>query len=257
MTYCVAVSLDSGMAFCSDSLTHAGIDQVSTYSKMFRHGVAGERQFVILSAGNLATSQGVMAKLKSDIREGAAVTLDNVNSITEAADYIGDVSLQQQERRKTEGANFEASFILGGQIKGRKHRVILIYPEGNHITTSPDTPYLQIGESKYGKPILDRILQPSLDLATAAQCLLISMDSTMKSNRGVGPPIELLLYRADSLALDNHHRFEPESDFLRDLRQGWDNALKNAFRQMPPLSWAANWDKPGHERPFHEQTEAL
>jgi len=236
------------MAFCSDSLTHAGIDQVSTYSKMFRHGVAGERQFVILSAGNLATSQGVMAKLKADIRKGDGVTLNTVGSITEAADYLGDVSLEQQERRKTEGANFEASFILGGQVKGRKHRVILVYPEGNHITTSQDTPYLQIGESKYGKPILDRILQPSLDLATAAQCLLISMDSTMKSNRGVGPPIEILLYQRDSLLLDRHHRFEPDSDFLRDLRQGWDKALKTAFRRMPPLSWAANWDKPDHER---------
>ncbi len=248
MTYCAAASLDSGMAFCSDSLTHAGIDQVSTYSKMFRHGVDGERQFVILSAGNLATSQGVMAKLKADIRKDAKVTLNNVGSLTEAADYLGDVSLEQQERRKTEGANFESSFILGGQIKGRKHRVILVYPEGNHITTSNDTPYLQIGESKYGKPILDRILKPELDLATAAQCLLISMDSTMKSNRGVGPPIELLLYRKDSLSLDHHHRFEPESDFLRDLRQGWDGALKNAFRQMPPLSWAWNWDKPDHGR---------
>ena len=256
MTYCVAVSLESGMAFCSDSLTHAGIDQVSTYSKMFCHGVEGERQFVILSAGNLATCQGVMAKLKSDIRNNAKVTLNSVHSITEAADYLGDVSLEQQDRRKTEGANFEASFILGGQLKGRKHRVILVYPEGNHITTSKDTPYLQIGESKYGKPILDRILNPSLDLATASQCLLISMDSTMKSNRGVGPPIELLLYRGDSLALDSHHRFEAESDFLRDLRQGWDNALKSAFRQMPPLSWAANWDNPGQEQPFHEQTEA-
>ena len=251
MTYCVAASLDSGMVFCSDSLTHAGIDQVSTYSKMFRHGVSGERQFVILSAGNLATSQGVMAKLKADIRKNAKVTLNTVGSITEAADYIGDISLGQQERRKTDGANFEASFILGGQIKGRKHRITLVYPESNHITTSKDTPYLQIGESKYGKPILDRILSPSLDLATAAQCLLISMDSTMKSNRGVGPPIELLLYSRDALALDNHRRFEPESDFLRNLRnlrQGWDNALKNAFRQMPPLRWAANWDKPGHER---------
>ncbi len=245
MTYCAAASLESGMVFCSDSLTHAGIDQVSTYSKMFRHGVAGERQFAILSAGNLATSQGVMAKLKADIRKEERVTLNTVGSLTEAADYLGDISLEQQERRKGGETNFEASFLLGGQIKGRKHRLILVYPEGNHITTSPDTPYLQIGESKYGKPILDRILVPELDLATAAQCLLISMDSTMKSNRGVGPPIELLLYPKDSLAMDNHHRFVPESDFLRDLRLSWDKALKHAFRQMPPLSWAANWDKPG------------
>ena len=220
MTYCVAASLDSGMVFCSDSLTHAGIDQVSTYSKMFRHGIKGERQFVILCAGNLATSQGVMAKLKADIRKDEKFTLNTLGSITETADYIGDISLEQQEKRKTDGANFEASFILGGQIRGRKHRVILVYPEGNHITTSPDTPYLQIGESKYGKPILDRILHPELDLATAAQCLLISMDSTMKSNRGVGPPIELQLYPKDSLSLDHHHRFEPGKRFSARLAPG-------------------------------------
>ena len=243
MTYCVAVSVDAGMVFCSDSLTNAGIDQIATYSKMFRFGNDDERQFVILTAGNLATSQGTLAKVKSDIAKDAKRNLLKMDSVQDAADYLGDVSLQQQEKRTSEGKNFEASFIIGGQLKGQPHEIILVYPEGNHITTSKDTPYLQIGESKYGKPILDRILNPSLDLDTCAMCALVSMDSTLRSNLSVGPPIETLIYKADSLVLDNYHRFDEDSEFLRDLHKRWDELLKFAFRQMPPLSWATNWDK--------------
>ncbi|MDD9896179.1 MAG: peptidase, partial [Gammaproteobacteria bacterium] len=178
MTYCVAVSVDAGMVFCSDSLTNAGIDQVSTYSKMFRFGIDGEKQFVILSAGNLATSQATIAKVKNDIKQKAERNLLAMDSVEEAADYIGDLSREEQDKRKVEGKNFEASFIIGGQIGADEHEIILVYPEGNHITTSEDTPYLQIGESKYGKPILDRILTPDLNLETCAMCALVSMDST-------------------------------------------------------------------------------
>ncbi|MEX2470325.1 MAG: peptidase [Pseudohongiellaceae bacterium] len=246
MTYCVAVSVDAGMVFCSDSLTNAGIDQVSTYSKMFRFALDGEKVFVILTAGNLATSQATIAKIKSDIKQGAKDNLLSMTSVEEAADYVGDVSHEQQEKRATKSKRFEASFIIGGQVRGSKHEIILIYPEGNHITTSADTPFLQIGESKYGKPILDRILTPDLNLDTSALCTLVSMDSTMRSNLSVGPPIELLLYRTDTLTLDKPLRFESDSDFLRDLKRSWDQRLKDAFRQMPPLSWATNWDKSGH-----------
>lgn len=248
MTYCVAVSVDAGMVFCSDSLTNAGIDQVSTYSKMFRFGIDGERQFVILTAGNLATSQATIARIKTDIKQEAVVNLLNIDSVEDAADYIGDLSRIQQEKRTIEGKKFEASFIIGGQIGDAKHEIIMVYPEGNHITTSRDTPYLQIGESKYGKPILDRILTPELDLDTCAMCTLVSMDSTLRSNLSVGPPIEAILYPTNSLSIDNYHRFEDDSDFLRDLKRSWDQLLKNAFRQMPPLSWASNWDKSSRER---------
>lgn len=248
MTYCVAVSVDAGMVFCSDSLTNAGIDQVSTYSKMFRFGIDGERQFVILTAGNLATSQATIAKIKTDIRQEAEINLLNVESVEDAADYIGDLSRIQQEKRTVEGKKFEASFIIGGQIGDAEHEIILVYPEGNHITTSSDTPYLQIGESKYGKPILDRILTPELDLDTCAMCALVSMDSTLRSNLSVGPPIEAILYPTNSLTINNYHRFDNDSDFLRDLKRSWDQLLKNAFRQMPPLSWASNWDKSDRER---------
>lgn len=248
MTYCVAVSVDAGMVFCSDSLTNAGVDQVATYSKMFRFGVDGEKQFVILSAGNLATSQATISAVKSDIKKEAKHNLLTMESIDEAADYLGDISREQQDKRAMEGKTFEASFIIGGQIAGSKHKIILVYPEGNHITSSDDTPYLQIGESKYGKPILDRILTPDLNLDTCAMCALVSMDSTMRSNLSVGPPIEALIYKTDTLTLDEPHRFEGDSEFLRDLKRGWDQRLKEAFRQMPPLSWAANWDRSGRER---------
>ena len=147
-----------------------------------------------------------------------------------------------------EGKKFEASFIIGGQIGSAKHETILIYPEGNHITTSKDTPYLQIGESKYGKPILDRILQPELDLDTCAMCALVSMDSTLRSNLSVGPPIEMLIYKTGSLTAKNLHRFEEDSEFLRELKKSWDQLLKEAFLRMPPLTWATNWDRSSRER---------
>lgn len=242
MTYCLAISVNDGMVFCSDSRTNAGIDQISTYSKMFRFGVDGQRQFVILSAGNLATTQATIGQIKLDIKKNAEINLMNVPSVFEASDYLGDVSRAQQTKHGG-GAGFEASFIIGGQIAGSKHEVILVYPEGNHITTSDDTLYLQIGESKYGKPILDRILAPELNLDTCALCALVSMDSTMRSNLTVGPPVEVMVYRTNSLILDGHHKFDANSEFLREVSSGWDQRLKDAFRQMPPLAWAANWDR--------------
>jgi putative proteasome-type protease len=245
MTYCLAISVNDGLVFCSDSRTNAGIDQISTYSKMFRFGIDGQRQFVILSAGNLATTQATIAQVKLDIKQNAPVNLLNIGNLFDAADYLGDLSLAQQHKHGG-SSGFEASFIIGGQIAGTRPEAILIYPEGNHITTSEDTAYLQIGESKYGKPILDRILHPGLNLDTCALCALVSMDSTMRSNLTVGPPVEVLVYRTDSLIIDGHHRFESDSEFLRQISKGWDERLKDAFRQMPPLAWAASWDAPAN-----------
>ncbi len=242
MTYCVAISVNSGMVFCSDSRTNAGADQASTYSKMFRFELGPERQFMVLTAGNLATTQATMHQMKKDIKQNAALSLNTVESLSEAADYLGDVSRAQQEKHGTSGPTFEASFLLGGQIMGSSHRLMLIYPEGNHITTSKNNPYLQIGESKYGKPILDRIINPDTSLETAALCALVSMDSTMRSNVTVGPPIEVQLYHANSFLMQPYHRFEEDSEFLRELKKAWDKRLKEAFHQLPPLSWASNWD---------------
>ena len=242
MTYCVAISIKSGLVFVSDSRTNAGVDNVSTYSKMHRFGNDGERQFVMLSAGNLATTQGVIQQLKKDIHQYAPVNLMTVSSLTDAADYIGTVNLQQQEKHTGGGSNYEASFIVGGQIMGSKPQAHLVYPQGNHITTSKDTPYLQIGESKYGKPILDRILVPNVNLETAALCGLVSMDSTMRSNLTVGPPIEVMVYETDKFVLNRHYRFNDDSEYLRDLKKSWDQNLKDAFNRLPPIAWSANWD---------------
>lgn len=248
MTYCVAVAVNAGLVFCSDSLTNAGIDQISTYKKMFEFGIDGERQFVILTAGNLATTQAAITRVKYDIKNHAAVNLFTVSTIEEAADYLGEISREQQSKHATKGGAFEASFILGGQIGTSRPEIILVYPEGNHITTCADTPYLQIGESKYGKPILDRILTPELDLDTCAMCALVSMDSTLRSNLSVGPPVDVLIYNNGELTLTNHHRFESDSEFLRDLKRTWDGLLKDAFCKMPSLSWASNWDKSSREQ---------
>lgn len=243
MTYCCAISVDAGIVFCSDSRTNAGVDQVSTYSKMFTFEKANDRKFVVLAAGNLATTQATLAQLKKDIRQNSEISLNTVATIGDAADYVGDVSRSMQGKHSTNGPSYEASFLLGGQIEGSHHRVVMIYPEGNHITSSKDTPYLQIGESKYGKPILDRIIQLDTTLETAALCALVSMDSTMRSNLTVGPPIEMMIYQSGSFVLNNYHRFEDDDEYLRELKKSWDSRLKEAFHQLPPLAWAANWKK--------------
>lgn len=244
MTYCVAISIKAGLVFVSDSRTNAGVDNVSTYSKMHFFSNEGERQFVLLSSGNLATTQGVVQQLKKDIHQFAPQNLMTVSSLSDAADYIGLISTGQQGKHTGGGTSYEASFIIGGQIVGSKSQAYLVYPQGNHITTSKDTPYLQIGESKYGKPILDRILSPDSNLETAALCGLVSMDSTMRSNLTVGPPIEVLVYEANSYVLNRHYRFNDDSEYLRDLKRTWDNNLKEAFNRLPPIAWSSNWDNP-------------
>lgn len=242
MTYCIAISVNAGIVFCSDSRTNAGIDQISTYSKMFSFNAEPDRQFVLLSAGNLATSQSTLTQLRQDIRNNAPVNINSVSTIGEAADYIGQVYLEKLEKHGGSYTEFESSFLLGGQIKGSQHRVVKIYSAGNHITSSADTPYLQIGESKYGTPILDRIIKLDTPLETAALCALVSMDSTMRSNLAVGPPVEILLYKADEFVLSNYNRFNEDSEYLRELKKSWDQKLKEAFNLLPPLAWAANWE---------------
>lgn len=236
MSYCLAIAVNEGMVFCSDSRTTEGVDRVSTYGKMFRFGNNGQRQFVVLAAGNLATAQATMARVKLDIKDNAGQNLMKVATVQEAADYLGDLSLTEQQRHG-DADGMEASFIIGGQIAGSEHEVALVYPQGNHITTSSDTLFLQIGESKYGKPILDRMLTPETSLNTCALCSLVSMDSTMRSNLTVGPPVELLAYRSNSLMLDDYQKFDANSSFLREIGHAWDQRLKEAFHLMPPLTW--------------------
>jgi len=244
MTYCLAIAVRTGLVFVSDSRTNAGVDQISSYSKMHRSGREGDRQFVVMTAGNLATSQGVLAHLERDRREGAPVSLDTVADMQAAADYLGTVLRAEQDKHGG-GPTFEASLILGGQVAGSPPAVYLVYPQGNYITTSKIKPFLQIGESKYGKPILDRIITPESSVETAALCGLVSMDSTMRSNLTVGPPIEVMVYDRDSLRPGRHYVFEEDSDYLRQLNRVWDANLKAAFDDLPPIAWSSSYDQGG------------
>jgi len=238
MTYCLAIKVKAGLVFTSDSRTNAGIDHVSTYSKMHTFGRERDRQFVLLSAGNLATTQGVIARLYRDIRDSADENLFTMRDISEAGDYVGNISRAQQMKVTGGGATFEASFILGGQVSDELPEIMLIYPEGNHIFATEETPYLQIGESKYGKPILDRIIASDSSLEHAALCALVSMDSTLRSNVTVGPPIDVLVYRKDSLSPGDHLRLDSDSPYLRELKRSWEEGLKEAFHKLPPINWA-------------------
>lgn len=243
MTYCLAIKSDSGLVFVSDSRTNAGVDMVSTYSKMYGFGVPGKRQFILLTSGNLATSQSVISHIKRDIKKSAPVNLHTLGHMTEVAEYIGELSREEQEKSAGAKINVESNFIVGGQIGDHKMATYLVYPQGNYISTSSDTTYLQIGESKYGKPILDRILGPKTALETAAMCALVSMDSTMRSNLSVGPPIELCIYEAGSLMPGRYYRFDEDSEYLRQLKKSWDKLLKEAFKKLPPVAWSATWDR--------------
>lgn len=258
MTYCVAIALKAGIVFVSDSRTNAGVDNVSTYSKMYSFGIPGNRQFVLMGSGNLATTQGVISQIKRDIKQGADETLLNVENISDAAEYIGNISRAQQEKMTTSNngnSSFESNFIIGGQISGHKTACYMIYPQGNYITTSNDTPYLQIGESSYGKPILDRIIKPSSSLETAAMCALVSMDSTMRSNLTVGPPIEVTIYETESFQPGRYYRFDEDSEYLREMKRKWDKLLKDAFKKLPPVAWSSNWDQKeeGEDEPSRQQ----
>jgi putative proteasome-type protease len=244
MTYCVGISVESGLVFASDSRTNAGSDHVSCYGKMHTLGIDGERQFVLLSAGNLATTQAVVAQLRHDLKDDSDCVLNKARYLDEVADYIGEVSRRRQMRyvdKDAPNAGFSpaASFILGGQIVGEPPALHMIYPEGNHITTSAATPFLQIGEAKYGKPILDRIIQRDSTLADAARCALVSMDSTMKSNVTVGPPVELLLYRRDALVLNLYRRLDEDDAYLKALRSSWAENIRLAFAALPPFKLEA------------------
>lgn len=241
MTYCVAIKLNEGLVFCSDSRTNAGPDRVSTYSKLHRFSIHGDRQLMMMTAGNLATSQAVVAQIERDLKEDATFNLRKASYVSDIADYVGELSLKAQGKYRSDGPNAgfnaEATFILGGQIKGGETELYMIYPEGNHITSSEQYPFLQIGETKYGKPILDRIIRPATPYETAMRCALVSLDSTMRSNATVGPPIELLFYQTDSLSNPSKYcKFEENDPYLVKLRQSWDENIRKAFNELPSLS---------------------
>lgn len=239
MTYCIAVSVEDGLVLTSDSRTNAGIDNVSVHCKMHVLPTNEDRVLVMLSAGNLATTQAVLDQLRRDIKERAETSLNTVHYLSEAAEYLGHISVDKQHRHANAGQSGffpTATFLLAGQIGKEPHGAYLIYPEGNYITTSRQTPYLQIGENKYGKPVLDRFLSIDTPLDLAALCSLISMDSTMRSNVSVGPPVDILVYHKDSLTFSEYYRFEEGDDYLLSLRRQWQEKLSEAFASLPHLN---------------------
>ena len=243
MTYGVGMLLDEGLVMVSDSRTHAGVDQVASFRKMHVWEAAGERAIVLLTAGNLAVSQSVVSLLAEGVGEGPdAPTLATVGSMFEAARLVGaavrEVFRVDGPALKQHGAEFAASFILGGQIRGRRLRLFNVYAAGNFIEATAETPYFQIGETKYGKPIIDRVVQSTTGLREALRCALISMDSTLKSNLSVGPPIDVAVYRRDALRLAVRQRIEDGDPYFRDLRKRWGTGLRSVFQTVPDPDWA-------------------
>lgn len=241
MTYCLAIKVNEGLVFASDSRTNAGVDYVSTFSKMHTFIEPGERLYVLLSAGNLATSQAVLNAIQRDMDEDKPENLKTFKYLFDAAHYIGHLSqrIQHEHREAAERSkiNNEASFILGGQIGERTPKIYLIYPQGNYITASEETPYLQIGETKYGKPILDRVIRAETSLEDAARCALVSLDSTMRSNISVGPPLELSIYRQNQHALEHRISLKYGTPLYTALQKRWNEGLRRAFERLPRFDW--------------------
>lgn len=240
MTYCLSINTDEGVVFCSDSRTNAGFDNISTYTKMHSFVWPGERSFVLLSAGNLATTQAVVKRLWSDIEEAAPVNLRMVPNMLAASDYIASISASVQKQhaeRDNANTNFEATFIFGGQVGRDKPETLLIYPQGNYIHESDDHPFLQIGEVKYGKPILDRIIKRDTTLERAARCALVSMNSTTRSNLTVGPPVDLLILRKDALDFGQRMTLTENDPFAKELSEVWNQGLVQALMGLPKFPW--------------------
>lgn len=242
MTYCLAIKVDRGLVFASDSRTSAGVDYVTTYGKMHSFIWPGDRVILMLTAGNLATTQAVINIIQHHLDDTEAeFDLRRARHMFEIAHYVGALSQAEQQRHadvmKSSNVSIEASFIVGGQIAGRPPEIFLIYPQGNYISASPETPFLQIGENKYGKPILDRVIDAGTTLEDAARCALVSLDSTMRSNLSVGMPIDLICYERDSLEVQRRRRFDDEDPYFTAVSQAWGEGTRQVFSRLPALRW--------------------
>ena len=242
MTYCVGILLNDGIVFASDSRTHAGVDNFAKFCKMTVFERAGDRVLVLLSSGNLAGTQAVISVLRqraeaSDGTPGlwSARTMFDVAGLV--SDAMRDIERRDGSYLEQSDVGFNASFILGGQIRHEPMRLFRIYAEGNFIEVGHDTAFLQTGETKYGKPIIDRVITPSTSLAEATKCVLVSFDSTMRSNLSVGMPIDLICYERDSLEITMRRRFDQGDSYFTALSKEWSEGTRAVFRQLPALQW--------------------
>ncbi len=240
MTYCVGLLLNEGMVLLSDTRTNAGLDHISSYRKMFRFEQPGERTILILTAGNLSTTQATLARLQEEIDHPDATADRSIMlapSMLKVAEIVGgclwSVRDAVDQRLKTDGKFGPASMIVAGQRKGGAMRMFLIYPEGNFIEASEDTPFIQIGEHKYGKPILDRMVRPETSLENGQKAVLLSMDSTLRSNLSVGMPLDIATIRKDELRVSHQRRIEPDDPGFRHMSDAWSKALRSSFEKVP------------------------
>lgn len=241
MTYCVGLKLDAGMVLLSDTRTNAGLDNIATYRKMFFFEEPGERVIALMTAGSLSVTQTTIARLQEAIEDEEATPESSIMqapSMLAVADLIGDALSRTRHEIASQSSDLKqsqvsASMIMAGQRVGGDMRLFLIYPEGNHIEATEDTPFLQIGEHKYGKPILDRVVTPQTSLADAQKAVLLSMDSTLRSNLSVGMPLDLAVIERDSLAVTSSRRIaDGDADFAA-LSAAWSAALRDSFGRVP------------------------
>jgi len=241
MTYCLGIINPFGIVMGADSRTNAGVEYISAYKKLFDFSKPGERVIVICTSGNLSVSQGVISRLKKDIQNEEKDNLYTFSHLSDVARYIGNQSreIQELDRHWLEKDNidYRCSFLLGGQIKGEEPQLYLIYSQGNYIQATSETPFLQIGETKYGKPILDRTITLDTPLEALAKCALLSIDSTMKSNISVGPPIHLVMYKTDSLELHHKLQLKLGDPYLAKIRKLWEEYVRQAFEAMSNIEW--------------------
>jgi len=251
MTYCVAMAVEEGLVFLADTRTNAGVDHISTSRKMAVFEEPGERVLVLLVAGNLAITQATLQVL-TEPQDAARTTLWNAPTMVEAARVVGEavreVHRRDAEALKTFNVDFNCSFILGGQIGSHPMRLFQISAAGNFIETSSVNPYFQIGESKYGKPIIDRVLTPGTPLDEAAKCALISMDSTLRSNLSVGLPLDLLVYERDALRVTRYASLDQSNAYFEMIHSTWGARLRQVFGEIPDPLWTDEGDVPRHER---------
>ena len=241
MTYCVATMIDAGSVFASDSRTNAGADNISTFRKMKTFERKGDRVLVVVNSGNLAITQATLNYLEQEIRHSTEANLMSVCSMYEVAELIGSALREVRHRDgpylAENNVDCSANFIVGGQITGEPQRLFLIYAEGNFIEATPETPYFQIGEVKYGKPIIDRIIRADTSMNDAIKSVLVSFDSTMRSNLSVGLPIDMACYERDTLQLNRVHRFDDQNDYMQRLHKSWGDGVRQAFAQLPNFDY--------------------
>ena len=242
MTYCVGLLLERGIAFASDTRTNAGFDNIATFPKLHVWEKPGDRVIVLLSAGNLAVTQAVVSQLNEEIGDGPdedGDTLHTVTTMFQAARLVGDAVRQVKrddgEALEANSESFSVSFILGGQIGTEAPRLFQVYSAGNFIEATDDTPFFQIGEHKYGKPILDRVAARDMRVGEAAKLILLSFDSTLRSNLSVGMPIDMVLYRKDTLEVTDRRRIGEDDEYFRNLSAAWSDALREAFAKIDSM----------------------